>query len=450
MAADDARTGVLDPHSPLRRLADDCEACALMTEQERDRLAAERALSTGRTGRAPRSGTSFYAAAEAARRDGAPTGHLPVRGARAAGRTGAPGTTASGPDAGSRHHLGRGALRALIATAVIAAMAVGVFLLAGGPQLMSGVTAQDVSRALSQNDAFMAGSAADDFVGHSDYRLADVSMAGQSDLPGGIRRVQANAVLENGFFRSSYVLTMDFKRQRDARDESGYTGGTGVKSGFAWVGRIASQQVSTRALRGPTRDSEASDQPLSTDFDEAGQSASLSRTSETDLWFGTSTTEEVRSWTFDGTRWRRAPTDEKHQVSWSADLNGEYSPAAGGRLEEVRISDVDVQAGTFTLSYRISADALGSGAAEGSAECSIRAEKVSSSSGSAQADGWSYSFAGTGTSDGGDRTARVTGTLGKDFSIEVSVDAGYTKKPLLFGSPTNERVQAQTTATKQR
>lgn len=331
--------------------------------------------------------------------------------------------------------------RFVVAGAVCAALA--LVLVAVGVACSSlgagkGPTSRDVAAVLEADADFMAGFAEDDYVTPTPYRLRDVEIAGKERGSDGIWNVAATATLENESFSSACEVELSFAPARDAGQYPElFSDVPEDASGSAWIGVVDEVQAETRATAGVDHDEEIGADDFAPTFDAQRQTCTLTVTEATELWFGTSEEAQTYAYAFDGVRWQRRLAEDVVRSASFGELAGSYAGSEGdaAAFTTFAVEDVDAEAGTFTLVYeRRATSLLGDNAVSGSLACSVTSASATPSTEEyAQADGRVYTFAGTGTSSGGNGAATVEGTLTPNYGMRFTLKADYTKEPFLIG-----------------
>lgn len=341
---------------------------------------------------------------------------------------------------------------AAVALALVAGAAAVAFFVLDVPSWFQEVDQADVERALERDETFMAGFAANDYVTPSAYTLSDVQIDAVGSGEDGSKTVSAAAVLTNESFESEATATILFVRAGDAANYAQFAdvSSEGLERND-WVGVVTESSAVTRAVAGVTNDPElgASFAPT---FDEASQTCTYTAEGSTDLWFAVRTTATAYTYTFDGNAWQRSVGEPQSALAYNAKaLAGEYAPQDSGasRMDAFRITNVDAQAGTFTVEYQVTPSGFGNDPITGVITCTISVMDASDAGrGYAQADGFAYAFSGDGSSSGGGNTAHIEGFLGLDGALVFDFTGDYTRMPFLFGDPTNETMQVAGTVVK--
>lgn len=336
-------------------------------------------------------------------------------------------------EARSRRFVVVGAVCAALAL-VLVAVGVACSSLGAG----KGPTSRDVAAVLEADADFMAGFAEDDYVTPTPYRLRDVEIAGEERGPDGIWNVAATATLENESFSSACEVELSFAPARDADQYPElFSDVPEDASGSAWIGVVDEAQAETRATAGVDHDEEIGADDFAPTFDAQRQTCTLTVTEATELWFGTSEEAQTYAYAFDGVRWQRRLAEDVVRSASFGELAGSYAGSEGdaAAFTTFAVEDVDAEAGTFTLVYeRRATSLLGDNAVSGTLACSVTSTTATPSTEEyAQADGRVYTFAGTGTSSGGNGAATVEGTLTPNYGMRFTLKADYTKEPFLFG-----------------
>lgn len=336
-------------------------------------------------------------------------------------------------EARSRRFVVVGAVCAAVALVLVA---VGVAWTSLGAD--KGPTSRDVAAVLEADADFMAGFAEDDYVTPTPYRLRDVEVAGEERGPDGIWNVTATATLENESFSSACEVELSFAPAREADQYPElFSDVPEDASGSAWIGVVDEARAETRATAGVDHDEEIGAEDFAPTFDAQRQTCTLTVAETTELWFGTSEEAQTYAYAFDGVRWQRRLAEDVVRSASFGDLAGSYAGSEGdaAAFTTFAVEDVDAETGTFTLVYaRRATSLLGDNAVSGSLACSVTSATATPSTEEyAQADGRVYTFAGTGTSSGGDGAATIEGTLTPNYGIRFTLKADYTKEPFLIG-----------------
>lgn len=336
-------------------------------------------------------------------------------------------------EARSRRFVVVGAVCAAVALVLVA---VGVACASLGTE--KGPTSRDVAAVLEADADFMAGFAEDDYVTPTPYRLRDVEVAGEERGSDGMWDVSATATLENESFSSACEVELSFAPSQDAGQYPELFSGTPEAArDSAWVGVVDEASAETRAIAAVDHDEEIASDDFAPTFDARRQTCTLTVAKTTDLWFGASEEAQTYAYAFDGTRWQRRLAEDVVRSASFGELAGAYAGSEGDAraFTTFAVEDVDADAGTFTLVYeRRATSLLGDNAVSGSIACSLKSAAATPSTEKyAQADGRVYTFAGTGTSSGGDGAATIEGTLTPNYGMSFTLEADYTKEPFLFG-----------------
>ena len=308
-----------------------------------------------------------------------------------------------------------------------------------GISSLTRVDATVVAQVLEADSSFMDGFASDDYVEPSPYALEDVQVVSVQTDDDGSSVADVTARLENESFSSEVSATIKLARSSEKTRYSELKNAPATDSG--WAGAVIASSATTRAIAGVTVDDEFPD-GFDPTFDAATQTCSYTAERTFDLWFAASSVSTPYTYTFDGTAWARSEGASERTVAYdAAALEGAYAPGDGdtGALTDVTLLGLDEQAGTFAIEYRASTPGFGAASVSGTLQCTLApAERTDDAAAYRQVDGQSYTFAGEGTSTGGAGTASITGVVGLDGNLVVSLSIDYTEEPFLFGSPSDE------------
>ena len=308
-----------------------------------------------------------------------------------------------------------------------------------GISSLTRVDATVVAQVLEADSAFMDGFASDDYVEPSPYALEDVQVVSVQTDDDGSSLADVTARLENESFSSEVSATVKLARSSERARYSELKNAPATDSG--WSGAVIASSATTRAIAGVTVDDEFPD-GFDPTFDAAAQTCTYTAERTFDLWFAASTVSTPYTYTFDGTAWARSEGASERTVTYdAAALEGAYAPGDGdtGALTDVTLLGFDEQSGTFAIEYRASTPGFGTASVSGTLQCTLApAEPTDDAAAYRQVDGQSYTFAGEGTSTGGAGTASITGVVGLDGNLVVSLSIDYTEEPFLFGSPSDE------------
>ena len=301
------------------------------------------------------------------------------------------------------------------------------------------VDAAVVTQVLEADSSFMDGFASDDYVEPSPYALEDVQVVSVQTDDDGSSVADVTARLENESFSSEVSATIKLARSSERARYSELKNAPATDSG--WLGAVIASSATTRAIAGVTVDDEFPD-GFDPTFDAAMQTCTYTAERVYDLWFAESSVSTPYTYTFDGTAWARSEGASERTVAYdAAALEGVYAPGDGdtGALTDVTLLGLDEQAGTFAIEYRASTPGFGAASVSGTLQCTLApAGPTDDAAAYRQVDGQSYTFAGEGTSTGGAGTASITGVVGLDGNLVVSLSIDYTEEPFLFGSPSDE------------
>lgn len=308
-----------------------------------------------------------------------------------------------------------------------------------GISSLTRVDAAVVTQVLEADSAFMDGFVSDDYVEPSPYALEDVQVVSVQTDDDGSSVADVTARLENESFSSEVSATIKLARSSERARYSELKNAPATNSG--WSGAVIASSATTRAIAGVTVDDEFPD-GFDPTFDAATQTCTYTAERVYDLWFAESSVSTPYTYAFDGTAWARSEGTSERTVTYdAAALEGAYAPGDGdtGALTGVTLLGLDEQAGTFAIEYRASTPGFGAASVSGTLQCTLApAEPTDHAAAYRQVDGQSYTFAGEGTSTGGAGTASITGVVGLDGNLVVSLSIDYTEEPFLFGSPSDE------------
>lgn len=350
-----------------------------------------------------------------------------------------PGAKEQKPKKG--HRRGRIALIVIFVVAALAAAAValGIYF---WPQLQPKPDAAVATEVLEADPDIMDGFAVNDYVEESPYELSDVEVTSMTQADDGSFTLDVTATVANESFESDLTGTLLVARADRQDSFPDLAGATPDDAG--WVGTVLQATATTRAIAPVTHDPAFPDGFAPT-FDAAAQTCTFASSTEYTFWFGADTVSKPVTYTFDGNAWLRSEGEATSTVTYNgAALEGDYSPtnADASSIASFSISNFDPASNTFAVTYRAVSPGLASDAVSGVISCTISpAEPGDTTSGYVQVDGAVYTFAGEGSSSGGEGSARIQGVFGLDGTLIISMSCDYTRRPLLFGEPTNETME---------
>lgn len=350
--------------------------------------------------------------------------------------------TPSGEVAGKpRRRWVRRALAVIASVAVVAA-AVAAFVVLVLPELMAEPDEAVVTEILAADPDIMDGFAVNDYVQETPYELSDVTVTGLTKGDDGAFTVDATATVVNESFESDVTATLLIARADDKDRFPDLAHAQEDASG--WAGTVLQATASTKAIAGVTFDP-AFPEGFAPTFDAAAQTCTFTASTEYSFWFGADTVSTPVTYAFDGNAWLRSEGERTSTVTYDGTaLQGDYAPTDvdAASVASFTISNFDPATNTFAVEYRAVAPGLGSSAVSGVISCSISpAEPGDTTGGYVQVDGAVYTFAGEGSSSGGEGTAYLQGVVGLDGTLVISLTCDYTRRPLLFGEPTNETME---------
>lgn len=325
----------------------------------------------------------------------------------------------------------------MVAAVAVLAIAVGAFFASGGFGLFSTVNEELVEETLRSDADFMDGYASNEYVNPSEYELSNVRILSESDEGDGVKRVQVSATLANDSFSSDCNLSMEYVQVKNIEGASDFREVAVPQDAAAtdWVGRIVSEDAATKAISGVDYDPSVPE-GFDPTFNEEAQSCSFEDSEMVSLWFADVTNTTEYAYSFNGEVWERKEPEERLGVVYLDELEGSYTAAGGdaGEFTTFSVSDLDVAAGTFTLTYEKSAGFLSNDAISGSLSCTLTRMTVSSAYDDyRQEDGAVYLFEGTGTSSGGDGEARISGALTAEGGLVFKFQGDYTDRSFFGG-----------------
>lgn len=340
-----------------------------------------------------------------------------------------------------KRHRGRVALIAFFAIAAVAAAAValGIYY---WPQLQPKPDTAVATEVLGADADVMDGFAVNDYVEESAYELSDVEVTSMSEADDGSFTLDVTATVANESFESDLAATLLVARAEQQDSFPDLAGATADEAG--WVGTVLQATATTRAIAPVTHDPAFPDGFAPT-FDAAAQTCTYAASTDYTFWFGVDTVSTPVTYTFDGNAWLRSEGEATSTVTYNGSaLEGGYTPVNvdASSVASFTISNFDAASNTFAVEYRAVAPGITSDAVSGVISCTIApSEPGDTTSGYVQVDGMAYTFAGEGSSSGGEGTARVQGVFGLDGTLIISLSCDYTRRPLLFGETTNETME---------
>ena len=339
----------------------------------------------------------------------------------------------------------RGIIVSVVALCLIVGSIVAYdFFQRGGFALFEKVTHEMVVSSLEQSSDVLAGFASNDYVEEDPYTVSSVDILSETEQEDGSVAVDVSYKLDNKFFSSDAEATVFFVRVKDVQFHEDFQGIAipNDAQDMDWISRVEITDNKTRAIAAVTHDDDALGE-FDPSFDEEAQTCAYSHSESSETWLSETTDTYNYTYTFDGTRWARDKFEGPQTAVSYRGIEGPYTPGIGdaSQFNSFRISNLDKQAGTFTISYNKNASSLNNDAIYGEIYCTISREVPTSNYADyKQKDGFVYSFTGTGTSSSGAGTSSIYGLFTTDNGFIFDFNGDYTYKPFIFGEEKNDSI----------